>query len=146
MAVVNPIEEIRKFVKLNARKIDNKLVSLKKPLVDDEPSQKDIDCSYHLLVGNNQTVELLNGCVKDFFNTKMRLYISAKSCDEKYYDKGYCKAIEIRNQLVNLSNVADNDYIEESRPISILPSSNRTNEKVFIFDINLNIKMAFGSQ
>lgn len=134
---------LRDYYTTSVRSIDKELKPLQRPLNDDDYSQSTLDNCFHLLIGPSQTVERLNGCLKDYFDCKLRLYVFARECDNDNYDKAYCLALNIRNKLVNLDNIAQNEYIEEVVPVSVIPSSTQSNDRVFIFDINTRAKLAF---
>ena len=135
------MEEIRDYFLTNARKVDKDISPKDSPLDDAEISQLDIDCAYHLFIGANNTVARLNDGVDDSFQCKMKIYVGASVKDNQNYDRGYDKAICIRNELVKAVNIGDNEFITDVEPDKILPSSAGDNYKVFIFEINVNVSV-----
>lgn len=134
---------IREYIHINLRKEDNEISAKNMPLTDEELTQYDTDNSYHLLIGKSNTHRVLNGCIEDLFNCRVRLYVSATSSEVEEYDKAYCRALSFRKQLVMPSNVSQNEYVEYVEPIDVIPSTVKDNDRIFIFDINIKIKLAF---
>lgn len=135
------MEKIRDYFLANARKVDADIKAKNKPLEDVNIAQTDVDYSYHLYIGNNSTKRRLNDALDEIFQCKMKLYVNAGVEDNENYDKGYCKAISIRNELVKASNIGDNEFITDVEPQKILPSSAGDNDKVYIFEINVNVSV-----
>lgn len=135
------MEKIRDYFLANARKIDPDINAKDKPLDEANIAQTDVDCAYHLFIGDSVTTERLNDGLNDVFLCKMKIYVDAGVCDNESYDAGYCKAVSIRNELVKASNIGDNDYITDVAPARIKPSSAGDNYKVFIFEINVNVSV-----
>lgn len=135
------MKEIREYFLQQARKVDSEITAKDKPLNDDDISQLDIDCAYHLNIGDSNTEQRLNDAVGDSFLCKMKLYVGAYNCDNDEYDNGYNKALCIRNELVKASNIGENDSITDVEPKSILVDSAKDNYKVFIFEINVNVSV-----
>lgn len=138
------MNEIRDYFLLNARKVDPTIKAKDKPLVDDQFSQVDVDHAYHLHIGVNTTDQILNGALGDVFSCTMKLYVSGRKMDNERYDCGYDKALSIRNELVKSSNIGDNEFITNVVPVGIVPSSAGNNEKVFIYEINVNVMVVNG--
>ena len=135
------MQQIRDYFLTNARRVDSEITPKDKPLDDAEISQIDVDCAYHLYIGTSTTTEQYNGGLKDVYRCKMSLYVGAYNCDNENYDKGYEKAKCIRNELVNIINISENEYIMEAEPVTIVPKPAKDNEKVFVFEININISL-----
>ncbi len=135
------MQEIRDYFLQQARKVDRDIKAKDKPLNDEEIAQADIDCAYHLYIGIDTTVARKNDAVDDNFQCSMRLYIGAYNCDNEEYDKGYNKALCIRNELVKASNIGENEFVTDVEPTRIVPSPADDNRKVFIFDINVNVSV-----
>ena len=137
------MEAIRNYVHINLRKYDKEIVSKKQPLTDEELTQSDIIESYHLLVGKSITHRTLNGCVEDFFFCRLRLYMEANSSENENFDKAYCRALEFRKQLIMPVNVSENECVYNVEPIDVVPSNIKGNDRIFVFDVNFKVKLAF---
>lgn len=141
---MNEFNQIRDYFLVNTRKIDDEIRPKNVPLDEAEISQLDLDCVYHLHIGNNQTRLKHNDCFTDSFECKMSLYVGARNDDQENYDKGYSKAMCIRNELVKASNIADNEYINYVEPVRVQPGHANGNEKAFIFEIIVNVSVTYG--
>jgi len=136
------IAEIREFLVSRIKSLDSKLIEARGTYFNDDIPESLIEKTFLINFGN----------MSDFLRTQYReftlgctisLFTFAKRKEKENFDRVYQNVLCIVDDLTSVQNLTLKDILINSTCSSVEPSQVDTNEDLFRFDINLDLRIAY---
>lgn len=131
------IATIRQYIKEQILAVDSDMVEHKEPLLSDNIPQVNLQRSYQIIIGSSSNANRDNAR-QDNFDVLVKIFGSGYLDQLTNYDELYCKALYIRDNVVNLQNLDQSD-LQDAIGVSITPSAIDTDDNTYVMDIQFTI-------
>ena len=133
--------DVRAYFDERIKTIDTDLIALDDALNDEPISNTEADKGYKMVLGSIAT-ELGPNFHTEFITVNLTIFARPLRCEIDSFDVLYCKAQDIKDAIVNKKN--QDNYTDKNwnqiAPVSIIPSSEDTDDKLFRMDLEFSIR------
>lgn len=136
------IKEIRNYIKSQILKVDSKLLQNNSAFYDSDIGENRIEKSYQIEI-NNIVSTMRDQVIENEMNIVVSIFGYGYRKEVENYDDLLCKAITIRDNIIDLKNFSQMETITNIVGNEIAAVTLPSDDNGFKIDINLTLTQAY---